>query len=236
MKRFGLRCSSIPADCSRKRTGPRFPSMIGTSGALSSTIALSSRVPRKRTTGAPPWRRGLHPCRASSPTRVSPTFSACARMSIGSGKSVRRNTIPASGGAGRRVMRTFLPVCRPLPWHESNSSASVVRPCFDCLFRFYCGQDACGACSPRAKQFDACVSPFAAHDPPWGMALPDWHTPHAQEGAYRITGEKATPMMFRQASASVGLVSRLGGAECRDIQQSSGSASRPQSAPTARWR
>src|SRR5438105_11310847 len=36
-------------------------------------------------------------------------------MSTGSGRSVRRKTIPESGGAGRRVMRTFLPVCKPTP-------------------------------------------------------------------------------------------------------------------------
>src|SRR3954471_9514513 len=36
-------------------------------------------------------------------------------MSIISGRSVRRNTMPEAGGPGRRVMRTFLPVCSPTP-------------------------------------------------------------------------------------------------------------------------
>ena len=49
------------------------------------------------------------------PIMVSPTFSACARMSTGCRRSVRRNTMPVSGAAGRRVIRTFLPVCRPTP-------------------------------------------------------------------------------------------------------------------------
>src|ERR1700753_358316 len=36
-------------------------------------------------------------------------------MSTISDRSVRRKTIPESGGPGRRVMRTFLPVCKPTP-------------------------------------------------------------------------------------------------------------------------
>jgi hypothetical protein len=47
--------------------------------------------------------------------RVSPTFSALAGMSRGDSKSSRRNTIPVSGAAGRRVKKTFSPVWSPTP-------------------------------------------------------------------------------------------------------------------------
>ena len=36
-------------------------------------------------------------------------------IATGCGRSTRRNTMPVSGCAGRRVMTTFLPVCRPTP-------------------------------------------------------------------------------------------------------------------------
>src|ERR1700753_4012176 len=36
-------------------------------------------------------------------------------MSTISDRSVRRKTMPESGGPGRKVMRTFLPVCKPTP-------------------------------------------------------------------------------------------------------------------------
>ena len=51
MKRFGARCSSMPADCSRNTNGPALPSMIGTSAAESSTIALSIPSPAKADSG-----------------------------------------------------------------------------------------------------------------------------------------------------------------------------------------
>src|SRR3569623_15707 len=46
---------------------------------------------------------------------VSPTFSARARISTGGFISTRRNTMPASTAAGRRVRYTFSPLWRPTP-------------------------------------------------------------------------------------------------------------------------
>src|SRR3569623_1041903 len=46
---------------------------------------------------------------------VSPTFSARARISTGGSISTRRNTMPASTAAGRRVRYTFSPLWRPTP-------------------------------------------------------------------------------------------------------------------------
>src|SRR5262245_13022760 len=48
-------------------------------------------------------------------SRVSVTRNASAAMSTGTGRSMRRNTMPVSGAAGRRVIATFSPVCRPTP-------------------------------------------------------------------------------------------------------------------------
>src|SRR5690606_2118063 len=47
--------------------------------------------------------------------RVSVTANASAGRSTGCGRSTRRNTTPVLGAAGRKVMVTFLPPCRPTP-------------------------------------------------------------------------------------------------------------------------
>ncbi len=59
-------------------------------------------------TFAPPPSSALH-------SRVSVTASALARMSTGVARSILRNTIPVSRGAGRSDITTFLPVCKPMP-------------------------------------------------------------------------------------------------------------------------
>src|SRR3954469_19919776 len=46
-------------------------------------------------------------------------------MSSGEARSMRRKTMPLSGGAGRSVTRTFCPVCSPTP--EADTSALRVR-------------------------------------------------------------------------------------------------------------
>src|SRR3954463_2141594 len=55
------------------------------------------------------------PCTSVEARRASPTSSARAGMSITGSRSTRRNTMPVSGGAGRSVMRTLRPVCKPTP-------------------------------------------------------------------------------------------------------------------------
>ena len=47
--------------------------------------------------------------------RVSLTSSGEHSMSAASGRSVRRKTIPVSGGAGRSVSRIRSPECNPTP-------------------------------------------------------------------------------------------------------------------------
>ena len=47
--------------------------------------------------------------------RVSLTALAETRISTGDGRSTRRNTMPVSGGAGRRVSSTLCPLCSPMP-------------------------------------------------------------------------------------------------------------------------
>ena len=42
-------------------------------------------------------------------------------MSTGGSRSVRRNTMPVLGGAGRSIMRTLRPVCRPMPVDRIDS-------------------------------------------------------------------------------------------------------------------
>ncbi len=47
--------------------------------------------------------------------RVSDTASADIGISTGTGKSIRRNTMPVPGAAGRKVSSTRCPLCRPTP-------------------------------------------------------------------------------------------------------------------------
>src|ERR1043165_365611 len=62
--------------------------------------------------------------------RVSPTRSARAGISSGDARSTRRKTMPVSAGAGRSLIMTFWPVCKPTP--EAAISDLRVR-CFSML-------------------------------------------------------------------------------------------------------
>lgn len=89
------------------------------------------------TFGAP----GSPPAEMVEAMRVSVTMSANAGISTGCGRSVRRNTIPVSGAAGRSVSSTFCPLCKPTP--TARVSDFKVR----CLIMgWILGGDGCGAC------------------------------------------------------------------------------------------
>ena len=108
MKRFALPCSSMPADCSRKTNGPALPSMIGTSSAERSTYALSIPKPANADIKCSTVATFAPDCGFSIRVdiRVSFTFRACARTIGLPGKSVRQNTMPVSGAAGRISIST----------------------------------------------------------------------------------------------------------------------------------
>ena len=97
----------MPADCSRNTNGPALPSMIGTSPAVQVDVQVVDAQARERRhqvldgghAGARPRERRAE--------RVSVTFVARAGISTGGSRSVRRNTMPVSGGAGRSAMRTL---------------------------------------------------------------------------------------------------------------------------------
>ena len=84
-------------------------------------------------------------------TRTSPTFSvearrvslmtsAPTRISTGSGKSTRRNTMPVSGCAGRSTSSTRAPPCRPTP----TARVTVFRVrCANMRAMVRLGQSAC---------------------------------------------------------------------------------------------
>src|SRR4051812_31392893 len=90
--------------------------MMGTSGALTSTWALSIPRPANADSRCSTVETRALPLTRVVPSWVSPTFSALAGTSAGGSMSVRRKTMPVSGAAGRNVISTFLPVCRPTPW------------------------------------------------------------------------------------------------------------------------
>ena len=77
--------------------------MIGTSGALTSTCALS--MPRPGEGGQQVLdRRDARVAinKSGAELGVADVVSACARTSAGGSRSVRRNTMPVSGAAGRK--------------------------------------------------------------------------------------------------------------------------------------
>jgi hypothetical protein len=97
--------------------GAALPSMIGTSGELSSTITLSmpmltSAASRCSTVSTDTSSRAS-PVASWMPARLC-TVAGTSWWPI----SVRRNLMPKSGGAGFRDSVTLLPECRPIPTHE----------------------------------------------------------------------------------------------------------------------
>ena len=129
----GASCSTIPAQSSRNTNGAAEPSRIGGSGPSTSTTALSMPQPASAaiTCSTVPIRA---PSLSASTVarRVSTTRSKRAGMSTP--RSVRRNTMPWSAGAGRKVRLTRLSGCSPTPtqpigafsvcWHHVVSVAN----------------------------------------------------------------------------------------------------------------
>ncbi len=96
-------CSSIPADWIRNTKGPALPSMIGTSGALTSTKALSMPKPAKADNKCSTVEIRTLPLAKEVESCVSPTLAGQALISTGDDKSIRLKTTPVSGAAGRKV-------------------------------------------------------------------------------------------------------------------------------------
>jgi len=129
MKRLAADCSTIPAERIRKTKVPAEPSRIGNSGASTSTKRLSiprpesadircSTVATRTSTGSSccaPGVFGAVMALSVEAIRVSLTAPGCAAIRTGGSRSVRTNTMPVSGGAGRRDRRTRTPPCRPIP-------------------------------------------------------------------------------------------------------------------------
>ena len=117
MARRGMSCSTTPAHSIRNTNGAALPSMIGISGPLISTIALSTAQPDSAAI-----RCSMVPTLTPSALPivvlrwVSTTLSQRARISAPlAAASVRRNTMPVSGAAGHKVMVTLMPECNPVP-------------------------------------------------------------------------------------------------------------------------
>jgi hypothetical protein len=115
MKRLATFCSAMPADWMRNTKGPALPSMIGTSVADSSTMALSMPRPAKADIRCSTVATLAPSPRIVVPSVVSPTRMPLAGTSTGGSRSVRRNTMPVLAGAGPSVITTFSPVCSPTP-------------------------------------------------------------------------------------------------------------------------
>ena len=101
-------CSTMPAHSIRNRKGAALPSMIGTSDPSSSTIALSISAPASAaiTCSTVPI---LIPSPSHSTVQRGDSIVLAQFARISAVESVRRNTIPVSGGAGCKVIATLWP-------------------------------------------------------------------------------------------------------------------------------
>ena len=115
MNLFGADCSSIPADWIKNTKGEADPSIMGTSAAVKSTYTLSMPKPHNADikcstvcTLTPRYSR-------QEERRVSTTKNGSALMSTTGLRSIRLNTTPVFGAAGRSMSATVFPVCKPIP-------------------------------------------------------------------------------------------------------------------------
>ena len=105
----------MPALCSRNTKDEAEPSRIGTSSAVMSICRLSMPRPAQADIRCSTVCTLAPPDDTVEASRVSVTASAVIGISTGSGRSTRRNTMPASTGAGRSVSSTRWPLCSPTP-------------------------------------------------------------------------------------------------------------------------
>ena len=105
----------MPADCSRNTNGAALPSMMGNSGASTSTNALSIPRPANADIRCSTVAIRIVPAASVVAIVVSPTWRTSAGISTDGLTSTRVNTMPVSTGAGRSVTTTFSPVCMPTP-------------------------------------------------------------------------------------------------------------------------
>ena len=118
MKRRNASCSTTPAVVIKYTKLVALPSMMGISGALTSTITLSTPKPAKADIKC-----SIVKTRAAKllglakvvAMRVSITYSGAVVMSKFASTSMRRNTTPVLTGAGRRTSLTLRPECKPIP-------------------------------------------------------------------------------------------------------------------------
>ena len=115
IKRRGAFCNSIPALCNKKTKDAADPSKMGTSSAVMSTYRLSIPKPAQADIRCSTVCTLASPCDKVEAKRVSVTAFAETAISTTWGKSMRRNTIPVSGAAGRKVISTRWPLCKPTP-------------------------------------------------------------------------------------------------------------------------
>jgi len=115
MKCLGAFCKAMPALWSKNTNEAADPSKMGTSSAVMSTNKLSSPKPAQADIRCSTVNTLAPKCEMVEAKRVSVTAVAETGMVTGCGKSVRRNTMPVSGGAGRKVSSTFCPLCKPTP-------------------------------------------------------------------------------------------------------------------------
>ena len=88
---------------------------MGTSSAVMSMYRLSMPRPAQADIRCSTVCTLALPFEMVEASRVSVTACAEITISTGCGKSTRLNTMPVSGGAGRKLSSTRWPLCRPTP-------------------------------------------------------------------------------------------------------------------------
>jgi len=162
--------------------GTALPSMIGTSGPLSSTTALSISQPRSAASRCSTVCT-VTPCSLAIVVHSSDstTLRQCAVTArCPASTSSRRKRIPDPGGAGRRRMRTRCPLCRPRPT-QLNS------PARECCQDRVCERRFVGMLSSAAGE-DGPVLEWTATDTPACPIAPIPCPGPLSGGARRLSG------------------------------------------------
>ena len=110
-----LELALVPACVIASTKLSALPSMMGTSGPLMSTWALSMPQPYRAAIRCSMVETAAWPLPMVVESRVLTTLAAVASMEIAGERSTRWKTMPVPASAGRRVRVISFPVCSPMP-------------------------------------------------------------------------------------------------------------------------
>jgi hypothetical protein len=145
-----------------------------------------------------------------------------------SGRSVRRKMIPESGGPGRKVMRTFLPVCSPTPVARIEFLSVLCPTIFLLLVT-----NLCPAANDRVRCLrDTVLQPYSTVPEAHKKSALPYHRRKSDTNAFPL-GSTPPPITSGVQTSNARPTSRLRlvgltAQKCRNVQQILSLGLRPQ--------